>query len=207
MDGILRLSRNPLIKGFTTNPTLMRKAGITDYVAFAREVLDVIQDRPISFEAFADDEIELERQARAIAAWGDNVYVKIPVTTTHGESMSSLVARLSQDGVRVNVTGLMTQQQVAAMADALAGGSPACISVFAGRIADTGRDPVPLMTEAVAILATASTDRADLGESARAAQRFPRGFRWMPHHHRDPRHPSKARNSSVRISTRIRWKP
>ena len=153
IDGILSLARNPLIRGFTTNPTLMRKAGITDYATFARQVLDAIQDRPISFEAFADDELELERQARIISGWGDNVYVKIPVTTTMAQPMSKLVTRLTRDGIRVNVTGLMTLQQVSEIANALAAGSPACISVFAGRVADTGRDPLPMMAEAVRILA------------------------------------------------------
>ena len=150
--GILALYRDPLIRGFTTNPTLMRKAGITDYVAFAREVLDVVVDRPISFEVFADDEPEMERQARIIAGWGENVYVKIPVTNTAGESTRALAARLSQAGIKLNVTGLMTAEQVSAVATALASGAPACVSVFAGRIADTGRDPIPIMADAVAAL-------------------------------------------------------
>jgi len=153
LDGMLSLYRNPFIKGFTTNPTLMRKAGITDYAAFARGVLDVIPDRPISFEVFADDEAEMERQAREIATWGENVYVKIPITNTAGEPTSSVVKRLSHAGIKLNVTALMTLDQVRRVAGELAPGVPACVSVFAGRIADTGRDPMGLMKSAVDILA------------------------------------------------------
>ena len=149
---ILSLYANPLIQGFTTNPTLMRQAGIKDYEAFARDILASISDRPISFEVIADDFPTMERQARAIAAWGSNVYVKIPVTNTHGESARDLVCRLSHSGVKVNVTALLTLDQVREMAGVLAGGAPSSVSVFAGRIADTGRDPVPLMAEAVELL-------------------------------------------------------
>ena len=145
--------RNPLIQGFTTNPTLMRKAGITDYEAFGRDILGAIPDRPISLEVFADEFDEMERQARKIATWGGNVYVKIPVTNTRRESTHNLVRRLSQEGIRVNVTALLTLDQVAVVTSAVAGGAPSCISVFAGRIADTGRDPLPLMAEAMAIIA------------------------------------------------------
>lgn len=150
--GMMKLYQNPLIQGFTTNPTLMRKAGITDYEAFARDVLLSIPDRPISFEVFADDFAEMGRQARKIAAWGRNVYVKIPITNTCGVSSLPLVRQLSGEGIPLNVTAMMTLDQVRASADALAGGGPACISVFAGRIADTGRDPVPLMAQAVKLL-------------------------------------------------------
>jgi transaldolase len=149
---MLALYANPLIQGFTTNPTLMRKAGITDYAAFARDILAAISDRPISLEVFADDFASMERQARLIAGWGENVYAKIPVTNTKGESARDLVCRLAHSGVKVNVTALLTLAQVREMTDALAGGAPACISVFAGRIADTGRDPVPIMAEAVEML-------------------------------------------------------
>ena len=149
---MLELYRNPLIQGFTTNPTLMRKAGITDYEAFARDILQHISDRPISLEVFADDFGHMDRQARKIATWGENVYVKIPVTNTRRESAVNLICRLTNSGVRVNVTALLTIEQVRDVARALAGGAPSCISVFAGRIADTGRDPVPMMTEAVAII-------------------------------------------------------
>jgi transaldolase len=146
------LYRRPYIKGFTTNPTLMRKAGITDYARFAREVLAAIPDRPISFEVFSDEFDEMALQAAQIRSWGDNVYVKIPVTNSRRESACDLVKRLSHEGVKVNVTALLTLDQVKAMAEVLRGGAPACVSVFAGRIADTGRDPLPLMAEAVDIL-------------------------------------------------------
>jgi transaldolase len=149
---MLELARHPLIKGFTTNPTLMRKAGITDYEAFAREILRAIPDRPISFEVFSDDFAEMARQARTIAAWGDNVYVKIPVTNTRGEPSAKLIQELAQVGLKLNVTAVLTLEQVRAVSAALAGGPPACVSVFAGRIADTGRDPVPLMAAAVELV-------------------------------------------------------
>lgn len=150
--GMLDMYRKPYVKGFTTNPTLMRKAGITDYPAFAREVLAAIPDRPVSFEVFADDRPGMERQAREIATWGENVYVKVPVTNTAGEPTYELVHELSHDGVKVNVTAMMTLGQVQEVAAAVAGGAPCYVSVFAGRIADTGRDPVPIMAEAVQIL-------------------------------------------------------
>ncbi len=151
-NGILEMYAKPYIKGFTTNPTLMRKAGLTDYRAFAQDILSIIHDRPISFEVFSDDFDEMERQARVIASWGENVYVKIPITNTHQEPAYDLLRRLAQQGVKVNVTALMTLEQVRAAAEALAGGPPACISVFAGRVADTGRDPVPHMTKALELM-------------------------------------------------------
>jgi len=147
--GILRMYANPLIRGFTTNPTLMRKAGVTDYEAFAKDVLRAVADRPISFEVFADEFAEMERQALKISGWGENVYTKIPVTNTRGESSLDLVCRLARHGVKLNVTALMTLRQVKEVATALAGGPPAYVSMFAGRIADTGRDPVPIVAEAV----------------------------------------------------------
>jgi transaldolase len=147
---------NPLIKGFTTNPTLMRKAGVTDYQAFARDILCAIPDRPISFEVFSDDFAEMRRQAHTIATWGRNVYVKIPVTNTRGESSVELVGDLARAGVKLNVTALLTLDQVREVSAALAGGPPACISVFAGRIADTGRDPVPVMAAAVEVIRVSS---------------------------------------------------
>lgn len=150
--GMLELSRNPLIKGFTTNPTLMRKAGVSDYQAFALEILRAIPDRPISFEVFSDDFGEMERQAHKIAGWGENVYVKIPVTNTQGESSAKLVHDLARAGVKLNVTALTALDQVCEMSTALAGGPPAIVSVFAGRVADTGRDPVPIMAAAVELL-------------------------------------------------------
>jgi transaldolase len=146
---MMALYRNPLIKGFTTNPTLMRKAGITDYAAFARDIVLSIPDRPISLEVFADEFDEMERQARLIASWGANVYAKIPVTNTRREPALDLIHRLSHAGIQLNITALLTLDQVRDVAAALAGGAPSCVSVFAGRVADTGRDPVPLMAAAV----------------------------------------------------------
>jgi len=148
-SGMLEMYRHPFIKGFTTNPTLMRKAGIVKYEGFARDVLAAIPDRPISFEVFADEFDEMERQARRIATWGQHVSVKIPITNTRRESAVPLVRKLSQDGIALNVTAMFTLEQVQAVADAVRGGAPCFVSVFAGRIADTGRDPVPLMAAAV----------------------------------------------------------
>lgn len=142
-----------LVKGFTTNPTLMRKSGISDYEGFARQVLDAIGSMPISFEVFADEFDEMERQARKIATWGDTVYVKIPVTNTRGASAVPLIRSLSSSGVKLNVTAILTLQQVEEVVEALDPATPAIVSVFAGRIADTGVDPVPLMKEAASIVA------------------------------------------------------
>jgi transaldolase len=152
LAGMLALYREPYIRGFTTNPTLMNKAGVRDYKAFAKEVLAAIPDRPVSFEVFSDDLREMERQAREIATWGGLVYVKIPITNTKREPAGELIHRLSHDGIKVNVTAMMTLAQVKDTVARVRGGAPSCISVFAGRIADTGRDPVPLMTEAVEML-------------------------------------------------------
>jgi transaldolase len=140
-----------LVKGFTTNPTLMRKSGITDYETFAREALAAVSGMPISFEVFADEFEEMERQAKLIATWGDEVYVKIPITNTRGESAVPLIGRLSAAGVKLNITAILTLDQVRAVVDALDAHTPAIVSVFAGRIADTGVDPVPLMQEALSI--------------------------------------------------------
>jgi transaldolase len=158
--GMLEMYAKPYIKGFTTNPTLMHKAGLTDYRAFARDIVEAIPDRPISFEVFSDEFEEMERQAREIATWGENVYVKIPVTNTRREPAYDLVRRLSNDGIKLNITAIMTIEQVRKVVDAVKDGAPSCVSVFAGRIADTGRDPVPIMTECVAILKAAP--RAEL---------------------------------------------
>jgi transaldolase len=149
---MIEMYRNPIIKGFTTNPTLMRKAGIDDYQAFALDILRSIPDRPISFEVFSDDFDEMKRQALLIRGWGENVYVKIPVTNTLGQSSVPLIKELSSQGVKLNVTAILTLPQVIDVSQALAGGAPSFISVFAGRIADTGRDPLPLMAAAVEIL-------------------------------------------------------
>jgi len=152
-EGIIKLAANPAIKGFTTNPTLMRAAGITDYEAFARRLVERIPDMPISFEVFADEFDEMERQAHKIASWGGTIYVKIPVTNTRREPSDALIKRLSGEGIRLNVTALLTLDQVSAVSAALAAGPACCISVFAGRIADTGCDPVPLMRKALEIMA------------------------------------------------------
>ena len=152
VEGIRELAANPLIAGFTTNPTLMRKVGVTDYEAFAKQALEIVGDRPISFEVFADDFAEMGREARIISAWAPNVYVKIPVTDTSGNPSTDLVRELAAEGVNLNVTGLLTLQQVETIAAALDEGVPACVSLFAGRIADAGVDPVPMVVEAVSIL-------------------------------------------------------
>lgn len=152
LRGMIEMTKNPYVSGFTTNPTLMNKAGVRDYEAFAREILAHVTDKPISFEVFADDEAEIERQANKIAAWGRNVFVKIPVTNTAGRPLTALVARLAKAGVQQNVTALMTLEQVEAVSEALGDGVAANVSVFAGRIADTGRDPMPIMRRAVEIL-------------------------------------------------------
>ena len=150
--GMLEMYAKPYIKGLTTNPTLMRKAGISDYRAFAKDILSAIPDRPISFEVFSDDLREMERQAMEIAGWGGNVYVKIPVMNTEREPSYALVRSLAARGVKVNVTALMTLAQVRDTVAALDADVPSYVSVFAGRIADTGRDPVPLMAAAVELL-------------------------------------------------------
>lgn len=152
LAGMKEMYANPMIKGFTTNPTLMRKAGVQDYKVFAHQVLEAIPDRPISFEVFADEFDEMERQALEIASWGKSVNVKIPVTNTKKQFTGPLIQRLSKAGVALNVTAVMSLEQVQSITDHLAPGTPAIISVFAGRIADTGRDPVPLMGEAVKIM-------------------------------------------------------
>jgi transaldolase len=152
MESILKLSLHPWIRGFTTNPTLMRKAGVLDYEGFGRSVLHLIPDRPVSLEVFADDEREMEEQALTIAGWGPNVNVKIPVTDRQGNFLGSLIRRLSRAGVTLNVTAILTLDQVRRVTDALDPSASAIVSVFAGRIADTGVDPVPLMRAARAIL-------------------------------------------------------
>jgi transaldolase len=152
LETIKALYAKPWIRGFTTNPTLMRKAGVADYRRFAADVLRAVPDRPVSFEVFTDDFDEMERQAREIASWGPNVDVKIPVTNTRRESAGPLIQRLSQAGVHVNVTAVLTLEQVKMVAASLAEDTRAIVSVFAGRVADTGVDPVPLMREALKIL-------------------------------------------------------
>ncbi len=152
LEQILRLADDARVQGFTTNPTLMWKAGLTDYSEFARGLLEQITEKPISFEVVADDEQEIGRQARVISTWGPNVYVKVPVTTSTGESLAPLVRELSEEGIKVNVTALMTPAQVEVVADALRNGAPSCVSVFAGRIADAGVEPLPIMSRSMEIL-------------------------------------------------------
>ncbi len=153
LDEMLAAYKSGRVQGFTTNPTLMRQAGVTDYRAFAKDVLRHIRDMPISFEVFADDFPTMEKQGREIATWGDNVYVKIPVTNTKGETACGLIAELAKAGVKLNVTAILTLDQVKEVVAALSADVPAVVSVFAGRIADTGTDPVQLMREAQNICA------------------------------------------------------
>jgi len=153
--GMLEMYEKPYIRGFTTNPTLMKKAGISDYEGFAHEILQEIPDRPISFEVFADDFDEMERQALKIRTWGENVYVKIPVSNTRQQMSYGLIERLSGAGVHLNITAILTLEQVRAVAAAVQNGPASVVSVFAGRIADTGLDPVPVMSEALEILGVA----------------------------------------------------
>src|ERR1700730_17421484 len=149
---MIELAQDPLIQGFTTNPTLMRQAGVADYETFARDILAEVSDRPISFEVFSDEFDEMERQALRIASWADNVNVKIPVTNTDGESSVKLIRRLAGDGIKLNVTALMTLSQVRIVAESLEDGPESIVSVFAGRIADTGRDPIPMMAAALELV-------------------------------------------------------
>jgi transaldolase len=153
LEAILEHARDDRIAGFTTNPTLMRKSGVAEYESFARKVLDHVTDRPVSFEVISDDFAEMARQARRIASWGPNVYVKIPVTNTGGASSADLVRELTADGLCLNVTALLSPRQVEVAAGALEGARAAIVSVFAGRVADTGCDPVPVMRESLEILA------------------------------------------------------
>jgi len=152
LAGMIRLAEDPLIKGLTTNPTLMRKAGLSDYEAFAKDVLQAIRNKPISFEVFSDEFPEMRRQALKIRDWQENVYVKIPITNSVGASSLPLIRELAQEGVKLNITAILTTEQVRGVADALNPALPAVVSVFAGRIADTGRDPMPLMRECLDLL-------------------------------------------------------
>ena len=152
LNGMIEEYKKGIASGFTTNPTLMKKAGVKSYEDFAKAALKAIPDLPISFEVFSDDLPGMEREARKIAGWGKNVYIKIPVTNTRGESTAPLVKKLSHDGLKLNVTAILTLDQVKTVANALSPDTPSIVSVFAGRIADTGRDPMPIMKEAVKIL-------------------------------------------------------
>lgn len=151
-EGMLAMAKRPFIKGLTTNPTLMNKAGVRDYKAFALDILSEVRDKPISFEVFSDDFMEMERQANEIASWAENVYVKIPVTNTQRVPSLPLIARLSSQHIKVNVTAIMTADQVCQVVNSLAPSVPSYVSVFAGRIADTGRDPLPIMKESLGYL-------------------------------------------------------
>src|SRR5205814_58568 len=151
LEQILGLAADPLVKGFTTNPTLMKQSGVKDYAAFGKRVLKEVRDKPVSFEVLADSEAEIRRQALAISSWGDNVYVKVPITTSDGTPLTPLIYDLSHRGVQVNVTAVLPLEQVAAACAALTGGAPSLVSVFAGRIADAGRDPGPHMRAALAL--------------------------------------------------------
>lgn len=145
-------NNQPLIKGYTTNPTLMHKAGVKDYKEFAKAVLKAIPDIPISFEVFSDDIVSMEKEARMINSWGKNTWIKIPITNTKGESTSPLITKLSEDGLKLNITAILTPEQVKIASHALSSSTPSIVSVFAGRIADTGRNPVPIMQKALNIL-------------------------------------------------------
>lgn len=147
-QSMLKFNQDPLVKGFTTNPSLMREAGVTDYQTFAKEILNDINEKPVSLEVFADDFDEMERQAKIISSWGKNIYVKIPITNTRAESSFDLIKKLSAQGIKINVTAILDIEQVKHIASAFFPATPSIVSVFAGRIADTGRDPVPLMKEA-----------------------------------------------------------
>jgi transaldolase len=151
-EAMLEMYQKPFIKGLTTNPTLMNKAGIRDYRAFCKDILSLIKDKPLSFEVFSDDFKEMERQALEIASWGDNVYVKIPITNTKSEPCYSLVKKLAKEKVKLNVTALMTLDQVSRVVESLDVTVPSYISIFAGRVADTGRDPLPIMKSALDIM-------------------------------------------------------
>jgi transaldolase len=152
LSGMIEEYKKGIVSGFTTNPTLMKKAGVTSYEEFAKAALLTIPDLPISFEVFSDDLLEMEREARKIGSWGDNVYIKIPVTNTKGESTAPLIKKLSHNGFKLNVTAILKSEQVKVVAGALSPETPSIVSVFAGRIADTGVDPIPILKESAKIL-------------------------------------------------------
>jgi len=166
---MLEMNQNPMIQGMTTNPTLMRKAGITDYKSFCKDILREIRTKPLSFEVFSDDFKEMRRQALEIAGWADNVYVKIPIMNSEGLSSIPLIEELSHQNVKVNVTAVLTLQQTLQACAVLKGGAPSIVSIFAGRIADTGRDPVPMLRAAVEIAAATDKNIEVLWASTREA--------------------------------------
>lgn len=193
LEGMIEMYEGEDVQGFTTNPTLMRAGGVTDYRSFASAVLEKITDLPVSFEVFADDEEGMEAEAREIASWADNVYVKIPALNTKGESTSALVARLSADGVKVNVTTLFTIEQTHEFIDAVDKDTPSIISVFAGRIADTGVDPKEIVSDAVSYAAPQAQLRDSLGLHPRAPEHLPSGGDGLSDHHGLQRDSRKAR--------------
>jgi transaldolase len=204
---IMEMAKQPWIRGFTTNPSLLKKAGVSDYEVYARDLVAAVSDRHISFEVFSDDLPEMVAQAHKIASWGGNVYVKLPVTNTRGEPLFEAVKALSQSGVRVNMTAIFTSEQVARAVAALAGGAPACVSVFAGRLADFGIDYRPIMRDAVARAADRQCGD-HLGLHPRGLQHR-RGRRdRLPHHHRAGRHPQEAAGARYPIRRRAvaRWR-
>jgi transaldolase len=188
---IVELASNPLIQGFTTNPALMRKAGVKDYEAFGRELIAAVPGRPCSFEVLSDEFDEMERQALRIASWGSNVYVKIPIINTRGESAAPLIGRLSDQGVKVNVTAVMTLHQVDAVLPYLRQGAPSYLSILGSLVADAGHDPLSPARRAQPHPRHAA-HRADLGESARSFQHRAGGRDRLPYHHRHLRHVKKA---------------
>ena len=180
---ILEMAKQPWIRGFTTNPSLMKAAKVSDYQTYARDLVEAVPDRHISFEVFSDDIAEMVAQARVISAWGANVHVKLPVTTTRGEPLFNAVRSLSLDGIKVNLTAIFTAEQTASGVEALAGGAPACVSVFAGRLADAGIDYRPIMRDAVDASAPNRECRGHLGIDARGLQRDRGRRNGLPHHH------------------------
>ena len=213
------MAKQSWIAGFTTNPSLLKKAGVKDYAAYGRDLVAAVPDRHISFEVFSDDIPEMVAQARTIAPWGKNVYVKLPVTTTRGEPLFDAVRTLSRDGVKINMTAIFTGEQVARAVDALAGGAPACVSVFAGRLADFGIDYRPVMQDAIARARGPRQRRDHLGVDPRGVQRGRGRCDGLSHHHGAGRHPQEAalrsapgarrncRSMRSRRSVTTRWRP
>ena len=189
---IVDMAKQPWIAGFTTNPSLLKKAGVSDYAAYARELVAAVPDRHISFEVISDDIPEMVAQGRLIHTWGENVYVKLPVTNTRGETLFEAVRTLSREGVKVNMTAIFTDEQVEQAVAALDGGAPACVSVFAGRLADFGLDYRPTMQKAVALARKTAECRDHLGLHARGLQRHRSRRHGLPHHHRAGRRPEEA---------------
>lgn len=198
LEGMLDMYENGNVQGFTTNPSLMKKGGVTDYRAFAKEVLTHITDVSVSFEVFADDVETMEVEAREIATWAENVYVKIPCVTTKGESTAELVRKLSADGIKVNVTTIFTPAQVDEMVEAVDAETPSIISLFAGRIADTGVDPIPFMTESVKKAAAKPNCEVLWASTRELINILPGGRMRLPDHHGAQQHPGQAQEHRSR---------